>query len=138
MNRAMGSRPAGHLDDPAGRPYPARVLTRDPVRETGGKLPAARLQSIPFPQPQRFITVLDDDLSVIEPGLRLAARDVPLPEDAGGGTIEALCADASGKAVALKIVERIEPRELFDALAARAWLYENLATLRAVCPALAG
>lgn len=101
-------------------------------------MPAARLQPIPFPKPQRFIDLLDGDLSVIEPGLRIAARDVPLPDDAGGGAIEALCADASGKALALKIVERIDPHGLFDALAARSWLQENLATLRAVCPALAG
>jgi hypothetical protein len=101
-------------------------------------LPPARLQPIPFPDPRRFIALLDDDLSVIETGLRIAARDVPLPPDAGGGAIEALCADASGRALALRIAERIDPHGLFDALAARSWLQENLATLRAVCPALAG
>jgi len=101
-------------------------------------LPAARLQPLPFLDPERLITLLDQDPSLIEPGLRIIARGVPLPASLGPITLDALASDAGGGAAAIRIVECVLPRTVEEALTARAYLLEHLPTLRALCPALAG
>ena len=101
-------------------------------------MPAARLKPLPFPDPQSLVSLVEQDPLLIESGLRVAARGVPLPPSAGGGVIDALAADASGGAVLLRAVETVTTGAIGECIAASVYVAENLATLRALCPALAG
>jgi len=97
-------------------------------------LPAARLQPLPFPEPSHLIDLVEQDPSLLEPGLRVVVRRVPLPDKIGAGSLDALAVDASGRCVGLRVAERATPHVLEEAIAARAWLSEAMPTLRAVCP----
>lgn len=100
-------------------------------------MPVARLKPLPF-LASRLTALLEEDPSPIEPGLRVAARKVPLPDAAGGGAFDLLAADEAGRAAGVRILERVEAGAVAWALGARAWLQTILPTLRAVCPALQG
>jgi len=101
-------------------------------------LPAARLQPLEVFDPDRILTLLEEDPSLIEPGLRLAGRDIPLPDSAGGGSVQALCVDAAGRAAGVWILGRLSAGDLGACMAARQWIEEALPTLRAVSPSLKG
>jgi len=101
-------------------------------------LPAARLKPLPFPDPARLIDLVEQDPSLVEPGLRIAARRIPLPHRAGGMTLDALALDAAGRCLLLRAAEILTARTLEEALAARAWIVESLPAIGSLCPPLAG
>lgn len=99
-------------------------------------MPAARLKPLPFPEPSRLLDLVEQDPSLVEPGFRLVARRVPLPPRGGGIVLDALASDASGRCVLLRAIEKLTPRGIEEILTARAWITENLPTLKALCPQL--
>ena len=122
-----------------GDPYPGHGAPREgAIRGAGGTLSAARLQPLPFPDPPSLISLIEKDPSLVESGLRPAARQIPMPASAGGGNVDLACVDSAGRLVAILVVPRVTGSVLEAAMAARAWLGEGLPTLRALCPALAG
>jgi hypothetical protein len=116
----------------------ASDATRGKVREAGGTLPAARLQPLPFLEPHRLLDLLEEDLSVIEAGLRVAARDVPIPSAGVDLRADALCTDSSRRVVVMTVAERLDAATLGRAIEARSWIETSLPALRALSPALQG
>jgi len=100
-------------------------------------LPASRLQPLPFFEPGRLIAFIEQDPSLLEPGLRLIAREVPMPSVGAGAKIDLLAADGDGRVVAILIAAGMTGGHLETALAARTWLRENHPTLRSLNPVLA-
>ncbi|HXI02602.1 MAG TPA: hypothetical protein VNI57_05440 [Candidatus Saccharimonadales bacterium] len=101
-------------------------------------MPATRLQPLPFPEPERFIAFIEEEPSLLEPGLRIVAKRLPLPGAGPGVAVDLLALDSGGRVTAIDVREVIAARSLETAAAARSWLRGNLSTVRALCPALAG
>ncbi|MBI3450718.1 MAG: hypothetical protein HY049_17615 [Acidobacteria bacterium] len=100
-------------------------------------MPAARLQPLPFPDPARLLDLIEQEPSLIEAGLTLVARRLPIPVKGDAVTLDGLAYDARGRCVAIRAVECLTPRSVEQMLVARGWIAESLETLRALSPQLA-
>lgn len=100
-------------------------------------MPASRLQPLPLFEPGRLIAFIEQDPSLIEPGLRPIAREIPMPSVGAAARIDILAAGAGGGLVAILIAGEMTGSDLEVALAARTWLQENHPTLRSLNPDLA-
>ncbi len=100
-------------------------------------MPASRLQPLPLFEPGRLIAFIEQDPSLIEPGLRPIAREIPIPSVGAGARIDILAAGAGGSLVAIRIAGEMTGVDLEIALATRIWLQENRPTLRTLNPDLA-
>jgi hypothetical protein len=99
-------------------------------------LPATRLQPLPFPEPERFVAYIEEDPSLIEPGLRIVARRLPLPGAGDGVGVDLLAVDTQGRITAIDVRPQMTVHSVETAMAARSWIQGNLPTLKALCPSL--
>jgi hypothetical protein len=99
-------------------------------------LPVTRLHPLTFPEPDRFIGFLEEDPALIEPGLRIVARRLPLSGAGGAVVIDLLAIDRDSRIVLIDVKARLSVLALETAAAAREWISKNLATLRVLCPPL--
>lgn len=100
-------------------------------------MPATRLKPLPFTEPERLARWIEEDPSLLESGLRIVGRHVPLPASGGSLLADLLAIDRHGRPAVVFIGESIGARALEAALAARGWLRQSLPALRTLCPALA-
>jgi len=101
-------------------------------------LPPSRLKHLPFAEPARLIAYIEQDPALLEAGLRLVARGLPVPGAGPGVGIDLLAVDGRGGVMAIRVVESATSRDVEDCIAIRAWLSANLPTLRSISPALNG
>lgn len=101
-------------------------------------MPATRLKPLPFLEPERLIALVEQDPSLLEEGLRVVARGIPVPALAPEARIDLLAIDSEKRLNAILIAGSAGAEFLERGLGLRGWLAENLATLRAVMPGLAG
>ena len=100
-------------------------------------MPPSRLQPLPFVEPARLIAYLEQDPSLLEAGLTLLARRLPVPAAGPGLVIDLLALDGAGALTAIDVSELATGRTLEKCLAIRSWLQSNLSTLRSLVPGLA-
>ena len=100
-------------------------------------MPAARLQPLPFPDPARLLDLIEQEPSLIEPGLTIVARRLPIPFKDEALTLDGLAYDARLRCVAIRAVECLTPQAVEQMLVARGWIAECMETLRALSPQLA-
>ncbi len=104
---------------------------------TGGTLPATRLKPLPFSEPERIARWIEEDPSLLENGLRIIAKQLPLPSPGGPLHVDLLAIDREGRPATVFLRESIGASALEAAAAARTWLRQNLPALRILCPPLA-
>lgn len=99
-------------------------------------MPPSRLQPLPFVEPARLIAYIEQEPALLEAGLRLVARGLPVPGAGPGLSIDLLAVDGLGRVAAIRVVEMASGRDVEDCVAIRSWLSANLPTLRSIAPAL--
>ncbi len=100
-------------------------------------MPATRLKPLPFSEPERIARWIEEDPSLLENGLRIIAKKLPLPSPGGPLHVDLLAIDREGRPTAIFLRESIGASAMEAAAAARAWLRQSLPALRALCPPLA-
>ena len=91
---------------------------------------------MPFLEPGRLVAYIEKDPSLFEVGLSVVAREIPIPAAAPGAKLDLLALDAETTLTAITVSELATGRTIETCLAMRAWLQENLTTLRAMTPQL--
>lgn len=100
-------------------------------------MPVTRLQPLAFPEPERFIAYIEEDPSLVEEGLTVVSRHLPLPGAGPAVILDLLAVDSDARIVHIDVRPVVTASALETAAAAREWICHNLATLQALCPPLA-